>query len=131
MICPTGTLLDASLAATSNKGAVTQNPSIKTTPVKMRSGEAVSGGAWVIAWPYDEAQVASIDFRQQSGVKTAYDRLGAAVRAGARPERGERLFSACFQSFAGLFGLSRRFHMHLGGKYGSVSHKQHEKGRGE
>ena len=42
VICPTGTLVDASLAATSRRGAVTQNPSIRATPARMRSvdGEA-------------------------------------------------------------------------------------------
>ncbi|MEM6659523.1 MAG: hypothetical protein AAF625_15650, partial [Pseudomonadota bacterium] len=37
VIYPTGTLADASFAATSSKGAVRQNPSISATPARMRS----------------------------------------------------------------------------------------------
>ena len=39
VICPTGTLDDASLAATSSKGAVKQNPSMSVTPVSTLSEE--------------------------------------------------------------------------------------------
>ena len=37
VICPTGTLDEASLAATSSKGAVKQNPSMRVTPVSTLS----------------------------------------------------------------------------------------------
>lgn len=37
VICLAGMLLDASLAATSNNGSVTQNPNMRATPARMWS----------------------------------------------------------------------------------------------
>ena len=84
VIWPTGTLLEASLAATSNKGAVTQNPSNSTTPVKMRSVDGVSACALVMHPAYDDAHDASIDFEMRSTKRSvamaAHDRMGGFAR---------------------------------------------------
>ena len=48
VICPTGTLDDASLAATSSKGAVKQNPSISVTPVSTLSEEDMEDVTFVM-----------------------------------------------------------------------------------
>ena len=48
VICPTGTLVDASLADTSNIGAVTQKPSINATPVRFLSVGGAEGSATVL-----------------------------------------------------------------------------------
>jgi len=50
VICPTGTLVEASLAATSNKGAVTQKPSISATPIRMLSVDGAEDVVFVMAW---------------------------------------------------------------------------------
>ena len=53
VICPMGTLDDASLAATSSKGAVKQNPSMSVTPVSMLSENDVEDVAFtMIAYKY-------------------------------------------------------------------------------
>ncbi|WP_439141834.1 hypothetical protein [Planktotalea sp.] len=64
VICPTGMLSDASLAATSSKGAVRQNPNIKATPVKVRSVEEGVSDALDMRPHKSIAKPASIFFSQ-------------------------------------------------------------------
>ena len=53
VICPTGTLDDASLAATSSKGAVKQNPSMRATPVSTLSAEDMEEVTFaIVAYKY-------------------------------------------------------------------------------
>ena len=48
VICPTGTLVEANLAATSSNGAVTQKPSISATPARMLSVDGIEDEVFVI-----------------------------------------------------------------------------------